>query len=280
MDYSLYASFYDAEYADYTPEVPFFIKLAKRLKGHSLELGCGTGRVLLELAKAGCPVDGIEKSEPMLDLLAAKLTELPEATQEIVELYSGDMCCFKTEKKYSLIYMPFREFMHLESVSEQLDCLRCMRSHLAPNGRVVINLYDVDLTLIAGQTSEDVPLKRQKSGDFVDPETGHKVLLSSASVFRWAEQTLVEERFYDRIDTDGEIVQRKFVELRQRWFTRFELHHLFHRCGFRVESWLGGYNGQKKIEPGGESIWILRPASNDEIQDELNSHSQNRALLT
>ncbi len=268
MDYSLYASFYDAEYADYQPEVPFFIKLAKRLKGPSLELGCGTGRVLLELAKAGCPVDGIEKNEQMLDLLATKLTDLPKATQDLIELYTGDMRSFTTGKKYSLIYLPFREFMHLESVSDQLDCLRCIRSHLTPQGRAVINLYDVDLTLIAGQTSEDVALKRQKSGDFIDPDSGQKVLLTSASVFRWAEQTLVEERFYDQIGDNGEIVRRRFVELRQRWFTRFELHHLFHRCGFRVESWLGGYLGQKKIEPGGESIWIIRPASRDELLDE------------
>ena len=65
------------------------------------------------------------------------------------------------------------------------------------------------------------------------------------------------------------VVQRRFVELNQRWFTRFELHHLFMRTGFRVESWLGGYNGEKKIEPGGESIWVLRPASRDELENDL-----------
>ena len=269
MDYGSYSSIYDAEYADYDTDAAFYVKMAKKAQGPALELGCGTGRVLLELARAGCEVTGLDCSAAMLERLQQKLGDLAPEVQARVSLLEGDMRNFNIDGEFGLIYLPFREFMHLMKIADQLLCLNCIHRHLHHDGRLVINLYDFDLPLIAGQTSLDVPLRRQRLGDYTDPETGHRVILSSASAYRWEDHSLLEERFYDRVDETGMVRDRRVVTLTQRWFTRFELQHLFYRAGFRVSSLLGGYQGEPKVTPGGEAIWILRPASLDELEEEV-----------
>jgi SAM-dependent methyltransferase len=269
MDYDLYAGTYDAEYDDYRHDVHYYVKAARRAPGPALELGCGTGRVLLGLARAGCPVLGIEKSAAMLERLQDKLMSEDPEVQELVEVAEGDMTDFELDREFGLVYMPFREFMHLMKVSDQLACLNCVHRHLHPEGNLIINLYDFDLPLIAGQSGMEVPVKRQPSGDYTDPATGHRVLLTSASTYHWDEHSLHEQRFYDRIDEHGVVKERRVIQLTQRWFTRFELQHLFYRAGFRVVSLHGSYFGENKIVPGGEAIWVLRPATLEELDEEM-----------
>lgn len=269
MNYEQYSAIYDAEYDDYREDALFYVKMARKAPGPSLELGCGTGRVLMELARAGCTVAGIDNSPAMLDRLRHKLAAQSADLQSRVELSEGDMRNFELNREFGLIYLPFREFMHLMQVPDQLACLNSIHRHLHPEGRVVINLYDFDLPLIAGQTSLDVPLCRQRMGDYTDPGTGLRVILTAASAYRWDTHSLLEERFYDTLDDSGKVVDRRVVTLTQRWFTRFELQHLFYRTGFRVAHLYGGYSGQSKIVPGGETIWVLRAASLDELEEEL-----------
>src|SRR5690606_16056568 len=82
-------------------------------------------------------------------------------------------------------------------------------------------------------------------------------------------QTLREERFYDTIGPDGRVLERRAVLLRQRWFFRWEMHHLLHRANFRIESVAGGYQNQAPGRPGGELIFVARPASEAELASEL-----------
>lgn len=269
MDYGAYSDMYDAEYEDYRHDTSYYVRMAKSVPSPALELGCGTGRVLLELARAGCEVWGLEQSKPMLDRLLQKLEQETPEVQMSAVLIEGDMRDFDLDREFGLIYLPFREFMHLTRISDQLGCLSSVLRHLHPEGHLVINLYDFDLPLIATQMTGEVPLKRQRSGDYTDPATGHQVILTSASSYRWDDHCLQEERFYDRLDEHGVVQERRVVQLTQRWFTRFELQHLFYRAGFRVVSLHGGYYGESKVTPGGESIWVLRPASVEELDEEM-----------
>src|SRR6476646_3848337 len=70
-----YAPFYDWENARTLGrrDVPFWRRVALQAKGRVLELGCGTGRVTLPLAKAGVPIVGVDRSEPMLVRLRSRL---------------------------------------------------------------------------------------------------------------------------------------------------------------------------------------------------------------
>lgn len=268
MDYRPYATIYDSEYADYTEDVQFYLRWAKRCPAPALELGCGTGRILLPLARAGCKVLGLDNCAAMLELARAKVQESPPEVARRLELVEGDMREFELGREFGLIYMPFREFMHLTKEEDQLACLDSCHRHLRSDGTLLINLYNMDLVTLAQQRSHDVPLCRQRGGDFLDPKTGQKVFLTSSSMFRVEDQTLLEERFYDRVDENGIVVERRVVVLEQRWFFRWEMQHLLHRANFRVEAVLGGFRGQP-LSFGSEMIFVCRPASLSELQQEL-----------
>ena len=60
------ARFFDAEYADYMEDLPALQAYAQRTDGPLLELGCGTGRLLIPLARAGYAVTGVDLSPEML----------------------------------------------------------------------------------------------------------------------------------------------------------------------------------------------------------------------
>src|SRR5438876_771057 len=70
--YAVLAKYYDGAYAAMTDLIdgPFYVDLAQRIGGPVLEIGCGTGRVLLPIARAGTTIHGVDSSLPMLDLLA------------------------------------------------------------------------------------------------------------------------------------------------------------------------------------------------------------------
>ena len=265
MDYNAYSAIYDGEYADYTEDVSFYLRWARRYPPRALELGCGTGRVLVPLAKAGIPITGLEKCPAMLELCQQKLAGL-EADTHLVE---GDMVDFDLGQEFGLVYLPFREFMHLSGPNQALECLDCIHRHLLPEGRLVLNLYNMDLVTLAHAQNTDPPLLRQRGGDYRDPATGNQVLLTSCSRYRAEDQTLVEERFYDRIDSQGLCVERRQLTLTQRWYFRWEMEHLLERANFRVEQVLGGYHGQP-LRLGSEMIFIARPASRRELRQELN----------
>src|SRR3954465_5597628 len=73
-----YAPFYDWENARTLgrKDVPFWRQVARKAKGPVLELGCGTGRISLPLARAGVSVVGIDRSARMLERAARRLTAL------------------------------------------------------------------------------------------------------------------------------------------------------------------------------------------------------------
>ena len=86
------AKLYDLDQRDnLTVDIPFYLKYAKNQNGKILELGCGTGRVSIELAKAGYFVTGLDLSETMLGIYKEKLKILPKNIQENIELINGNI---------------------------------------------------------------------------------------------------------------------------------------------------------------------------------------------
>ena len=76
-EYDSYSVYYDLLWGNEQVDVPFYLAMAKETGGPVCELACGTGRVLLPLARAGFEVTGIDVSQAMLDKLQAKLDKEP-----------------------------------------------------------------------------------------------------------------------------------------------------------------------------------------------------------
>ena len=135
-----FAEVYDAIYAG-RDDASFWAAIASAARdGHVLELGCGTGRVLLPLARDGYAVTGLDLSESMLDVCRAKLRLEPPAVRERVRLLAADMTSFELGRRFGAITIPFASFQHLLTVEQQLACLERCRAHLLPHGVLVIDL--------------------------------------------------------------------------------------------------------------------------------------------
>src|SRR4029450_6069466 len=102
-------------------DVAFFVEAAKNAGGSMLEVGCGTGRVLISVARAGVEIVGLDLSQHMLAVCRRKLELESPAGKPRWQLVSGDMRDFDLRRAFSLITLPFRPFQHLITIEEQLS---------------------------------------------------------------------------------------------------------------------------------------------------------------
>lgn len=103
--------------------------------GPALELGVGTGRLALPLARLGIEMHGIDASGEMLEKLAQK----PGGSR--IRTYRGDFRDFEVERRVRLVFAALSTFFQLADQDAQLSCLRCARRAMAPGGRLVLETF-------------------------------------------------------------------------------------------------------------------------------------------
>jgi len=137
------AKYYDEAYAvgENLAESRFYLDLAQRTRGPVLELGCGTGRILLSIARAGIAIDGVDNSLPMLMSLRRKMELEPPSVRELVSVIQGDMRQFRSQRKYGLVIIPFRPLQHMYKVEDQLAALGTAGFHLEDGGLLAFDVY-------------------------------------------------------------------------------------------------------------------------------------------
>ena len=217
------ARFYDAAY-DRSPQLDgsdlrFYLEEARAGGGPVLELGCGTGRVLLELAREGFPCTGLDASQHMLGRLRAK-SSFPN-----LRLVHAPMQAFDLPgERFGLVFSAFRAFQHLYTVEDQLACLACVRRHLAPGGRLAFDVFaprPARMGLL--EEPEKLDLRFELDGEQI---------VRYAALSRDSAAQLMTVRFRYERHRDGQVVGNEPVTFVMRWFWRFELEHLLARAGF------------------------------------------------
>lgn len=229
------ARFYDRAYAAQGvvgPDAGFYRRLAVEAGGPLLELGCGTGRVLLPIAEAlpGVPCHGLDLSPEMLEALRAKR---PPGN---VSLTLASMTDFALEAgPLEFVYSAFRAFQHLYTVADQLACLACVRRHLAPGGTFAFDVFNPRLDRIAiEQEPENEDLRFEQDGE----EVIRYVKVTRDPPAQLTDVTMRYER-----RRDGAVVGNEIATFQMRWFHRFELEHLLSRAGFDEITVLGDFDG-------------------------------------
>jgi SAM-dependent methyltransferase len=197
---------YDAHHNLDTEDLPFWLDLAARLGGPVLELGCGTGRVLVALAQVGHTVVGLDHDPEMLKLLVAKL---PSNLYQRVMLLQADFRNFYLAGKFNLILMPCNTYSTL-SAGERQAVLACVRVHLDPQGVFGVSLPNPDwLRRLPARSEAEV------EEIFPHPLDGEPVQVSSAWQ-RTRSRTrpeLIIDWHYDHLRSDGS-VERLSVQVR------------------------------------------------------------------
>jgi SAM-dependent methyltransferase len=131
--YSVTAKYYDGAYAAKQDlvDLPFYLELAEQTVGPILEVACGTGRVLLPIARKGIKIHGVDNSRPMLEILQNHLAREVTEVRERVTLHEGDMRDFRLGAQFPLVIIPFRPMQHMHTVEDQVCALTSAASHLS-----------------------------------------------------------------------------------------------------------------------------------------------------
>jgi len=243
MSDSLYDSFI-ADYYDESPivkgrlqDVAFYRSAARDFGDPILELGCGTGRITMALAEAGKRITGLDLSGRMLERAVKKRAELRVEARERVHLMQGDMARFDLGEKFRLVIIPFRPFQHLLEVRQQMDCLECVRKHLAPGGRLILDVFQTD----AERMHDPVHMREVQLTEY-ETADGRRVRISERlAAFHRAEQRNDVEMIFSIKHRDGR-QERLVFAWPLRYFFRFEVEHLLARCGFKVAALYGDFD--------------------------------------
>lgn len=253
----LHAEFYDGYESGTEEELDFYRAECGESGGPVLEFGCGTGRVLEALARAGIEVHGVDLSEAMLRRARARLAETPREVRDRATLVKGDMRTFESDRRFAAILFPHNTFAYLRSTAEQLEMLRRTRSLLANGGRAILVVPDPRVDIIAASLSGGGGLRYVRS--FQHPDTGRRVQLWSASMHEPASQLGIHHMVFEEVDDSGASVRRVTVPLVLRMTPRMEMEHLLARSGFATSSLSSDYTGSP-FRYGESQVWVVRIA--------------------
>ena len=120
-------------------DIEFYAAYLSSPKQRVLELGCGTGRVSIDLATRGHLVVGVDNSESMLLRARLKRRGMTPAQQKDVQLLTYDMLSLNLPVKFHLVLVPFYTFNHLEGRNSRAKALVTMSRHLLPGGKAIIH---------------------------------------------------------------------------------------------------------------------------------------------
>jgi SAM-dependent methyltransferase len=238
-EYASIADLYDhvTLYRD-RPDIAFFVNAALDAGSPVLEVGCGTGRVLIPTACAGVDIVGLDLSAQMLGVCRERLLREPPAVQEKAALVHADMRRFDLGRTFTLATIPFRPFQHLLDVDDQLACLASIRRHLVDGGLLIFDVFNPSIDALA---NHPVGQEMGAEPEFTTPD-GRRVTrcFKIVAADRFAQINDIE-LMYDVTYPDGR--QARLVHaFRMRYLFRFEVEHLLARSGFIVEQVYAGYD--------------------------------------
>jgi len=230
VNYDPLAELYDAQYAHYRDDLPFYTRLAEDYGSPVLELGAGTARVAAALARAGHTVTALEPSPEMITRGRTRLER--EGLTERVTYHQGDMRTARLGEMFPLVLAPFNTLMHAYTLADQDATLATVHAHLTPGGRFALDLYNPTF-------NELNVLRREAVWEHVGGEEAELFLLQTHDPDA---QLLTSHYYLDRTDEAGALTRQRFT-LMQRYFTRFELERALLGAGFKHLQFYGDFSG-------------------------------------
>ena len=237
------AQFYDFQSFP-IDDIDFYIKQLPSTKASVLELGCGTGRVLIPLSEHCAFVHGIDLSEGMLSICQAKIEEAGIA-QKRAKVNIGDITELDLGQKFDLVIAPFRVFQNLINDKQVNGFFKTLKRHLSPGSTAILNTfrpyYPPEEILERNSKpdinhDDDLPYKR---GRLVRTHFFRKpaILEGERLVFY---PNLVYQYFIE-----DELIEESVMKIAMRVWYPSQLVNLVEIQGFEIiEKW-GGYQGEE-----------------------------------
>jgi ubiquinone/menaquinone biosynthesis C-methylase UbiE len=238
--YESLARFYDLVHSSLTADRDYILELAERLGGPVLELGCGTGRLLIPLARTGHAVTGVDNSPAMLNLARRRLEqELPEVKTR-VELVEADMKSLNLKKKehhFALVLLPYNTLLHFQE-DEISQLLRRISRYIQKKGYIFI---DVANPFAIDQIEDDPQPTLENT--YLEWKTGKSVRQLSQSRLSLTDQCLHTTWIFEVISGSAPGPDLTIVEFDYWYYYPHQLQLRLQQAGFHLEEILGNYDG-------------------------------------
>jgi SAM-dependent methyltransferase len=215
--YERLGELYDVWCASVDEDLAFYLAMCRDIEGPIIELGVGSGRVAVELLREGHELIGLDGSPTML---ARARTRADEAgVGERLTLIEADFRTPPPLPQVERVIAPFRPFLHLRGDEERVATLRAARELLAPDGRLIFDVFE--------PTAADI---RKTHDRFVEREAG-----------------IYERARWDSAERTIELAVRargQLVTMRLEWRSAGEWRALCEQAGLRVVRIFAGFEGQ------------------------------------
>jgi SAM-dependent methyltransferase len=185
-----------------------------------LELACGTGRLMIPLIKAGHEADGVDISPEMLKICEDKLIH----ENLCAGLYQQDIVNFKINKTYDTIFISGGSFCMISDVDEALVCLRSIITHLKPEGRLIMDLFNPLGSYKKEEAGVPKVIRTAEDGKT-------KMVCTAVTELDVHEQIMMGSYKYELFDND--VLQKELEdEFQMRWYGKYEFKLMLEKAGF------------------------------------------------
>lgn len=231
-DYDLIAPFYDIEHAQFDEDLEMYRDFAGLGMGPVLELACGSGRLLLPLAREGYELTGVDNSATMLSLAQERLQHAGMIDR--CKLVQQDMCSLDLGQKFRLALIALGSFAHVSTRKQQQQVLAAVHAHLTSGALLIVDIANADaryMEHMSGQVLHQGTWRRED----------HTLLTHFVSPTCSTTRHLLDvTHFYDQ-HMQGECVRRTVMNTQLYLFEHSEMELLLEGAGFAVKDVYGDY---------------------------------------
>jgi SAM-dependent methyltransferase len=257
--YRVIAKYYDGAYAAKQDlvDLPFYLDLAEQSRGPVLEIACGTGRVLLPIARKGIEICGVDNSPAMLDVLNRNLALEPQEVRHRITVHEGDMRSFRLNQKYPLVMIPFRPMQHMFTVEDQVSALKTAAAHLTDNGILAFDVFYPKFDMIWSKIGEEIPEMEWSPSS--DPTTLVRRSFRKDSIDKINQ--IFSFTFIFRTYQSGDLVLEETEAFRLCYYTYPHLRAIFKLAGVEPVAEYGSFAKAPMDNSAEQMIFLLRRSS-------------------
>jgi len=232
----------------------FYVRLCTESTGAIVELGVGTGRIAVDVAKKDKYIVGVDISDSMLEQCRFRATK--EGVLDRIKLVQADIRTFELYQKANLIILPFRSIGHFLSLDSKRQALQNVYSQLAPEGQFVFDHY----------------VFREpwaKNHDGISRLMHHSRVSNDGSLYIW--DTYQYKYFLqqmdctitiERTDKNGVVGSRIHCPLSFSWIYPEQIRQLAADVGFEIEAVYGDFSCNELTDASSDQVWLFRRPRN------------------